>query len=958
MCDCNRKAVSKGSQGYLSSTSNKHRAGSPLAPTAKRPKHSTIAPQSIEIGSQFAGPDTDWPQISSSMSMESLTGQASMEECTWDSNIGLYQLNDMTGVPWRDTFFPFDVTEMSGAWIGGDFSSCPETAYPNQGLGCPHSMPNLTPTPPPTQSPTHEMILTDSRPADFLAVQETQDFRDIVVNLQTIDTTSPFPSTTLVTYNAVKETITLVGFSQPKLEKAMTNLRRLFNDFSLQWGGKYLMSSPTSVESESCKSRICWLDAPNAQSHSAEEQAKIFPIKPKDDRLLVRLWIGYIVPALPKILKPILGMNYAASLVRRGQIGIRAKPCILIESPHVPGLEAQQIIRSSIDGVFESQNHRRVAIRFSQGSVRKLNGEAEEDNDLAGETAESQRFRFNLVRPFSKPRMGASLGLKCSKKLVATLGGYVLIDGEKYMLTSEHFVAQSQEPTNIDENDSDLETLTSPSRFDLIWMENDLKQTKRDLDYQIDLRARQIYGDQDILVNEGSDPSILTPEMREKVDNVACLIRQVKKPYDAYAVGTVLKRSAEPKVAAIAKSIADVARLEDEQVEALYHMDWALCQLNGRIAQIGENRHKYRSHEDAMADDYIEEIDHANQPGEACNETCEVSAGVSVYYVGQGSKHRSGSVNIPTLVSRDGSATLDWTIVSTDGYEIPYSHVAGDSGAWVIQKSGNKLMGQVHSYSCGQVLFTPISVIFADIGKECGVEVSLPPSPPTSGQLGTTTSAAPLCSRPPTPPVRSLKFLKPSIAIPPVLQDAALARPANSRIRSLDPEKQTQRNGQSSSTSSDQSPSFLPSLTNSPQSSAASPDCPHSPSLLDLSELCDTRAEDSQALPESSPIIQGQATDFGLSSTISDEEVEIETAKSAPSISQWRSDSLFRLISNPRMHTWPLLLKRSFKEIQYRHWALPSQALQKQESSILSTKKTAEIFAALVGKIPVVFEFS
>ena len=156
-----------------------------------------------------------------------------------------------------------------------------------------------------------------------------------------------------------------------------------------------------------------------------------------------------------------------------------------------------------------------------------------------------------------------------------------------------------------------------------------------------------------------------------------------------------------------------------------HHMDWSLCELK---SEIGENRHKYRSHQAAMADDYIDEINHANQPGEICHETCEADSGIDVYYVGQGSHHRSGVVNIPILVSIDSSITHEWAIMSSEGEDIEYPHVAGDSGAWVIRQNWNKLVGQVHSHSTGQVLFTPIDVIFADLQKHCGVQASLPPS--------------------------------------------------------------------------------------------------------------------------------------------------------------------------------------------------------------------------------------
>ncbi|KAF6225628.1 hypothetical protein HO133_009628 [Letharia lupina] len=123
----------------------------------------------------------------------------------------------------------------------------------------------------------------------------------------------------------------------------------------------------------------------------------------------------------------------------------------------------------------------------------------------------------------------------------------------------------------------------------------------------------------------------------------------------------------------------------------------------------------YRSNQDAMDEDYIDKQAHVIQPTDICHETCNAESAIAVYYVGQGSGHRSGEVNIPMLVSRDGSITHEWTILSSEWQHISSSDVVGDSGAWVIRKHGNRLMGQVLAYSAGQVLFTPIDVIFADL---------------------------------------------------------------------------------------------------------------------------------------------------------------------------------------------------------------------------------------------------
>lgn len=704
----------------------------------------------------------------------------------------------------------------------------------------------------------------------------------------------------------------------------MAELQRLLNDFSKHWGQKYLLAFHTSVEPKIRSSRPRALDSPDIQSNGHSERTKVFPIKQKDERLLVRMWFQDIIPELPNILSPILGGTYIASLVRRGPNRMAAQPCIQIESPRIPGPKARGIIRDLLNEIYRRNNHQRISIRFSQGNVRNLNGGEEEDCDDAGESAESQRFRFNLVRPYSKPGMGASLGLKCSKKIVATLGGYIFLNGVKYMLTSEHFITQSQDPANADDDEEDLETLTSPSRYDLNWMENDLKQTKRDLDSEINQLTRRTWGDQEVPLDDRSDQFFPAAELRERIKNVTSLLSQVRKPSHEYAVGTVFMRSAEPKKSAMPKSLADIMRLPNNQQEAMYHMDWSLCKLNSHLTQFAENRHKYQSDEDAMADDYIEETNHVNRPGDACHEVCQVESGVIVYYVGQGSKRRNGVVNIPSLVSREASTTLDWGILASDGQGIPYADVAGDSGAWVLKQNGNMLMGQVHSHSLGQVLFTPIDVIFDEIAKECGVDVCLPPAPSGSGRMGSAADVHPLCARPDTPPIRPFKFLKPPIVTP-------ITPPKTPSIELPFPEIGVQQPPTATATQNearheggqriprppDTPPSSPPSLMNPSPLTLATPGSPEPPSPLELTDLSGRHPKDQSPTPDTSfSTTMGAPSASKISILAVEDRGEDQTIEYKPRVSHRQSPILFRRVPSARTATWPIVREGKIRKLQ------------------------------------------
>ena len=570
-----------------------------------------------------------------------------------------------------------------------------------------------------------------------------------------------------VTYNLKKETIVLRGYSKEAIERAKEVLQTLLLTCSEHWVSNELKNLPPNLHHEASGSRSGILSSSREQCSCISEPDKIFPIKPKDHRRLVGVWFRHILPALPKILSSRVGETYTASLVRRGQTDFRAEPCIEIETPDVPGPKARRIIEdllNDICGKGNLGNHDPIPVHFSQGNVRDLIGRGEKDDDNnAQEDEDGQRYQFNMARPYSKHRMGASLGLLCSNKVVGTLGGYVYVDGEKHMLTSEHFIARSQELENRDpkdrhRDDQDLETLISPSRFHLGWLEMSLKQKLRDLHSEFSQQYPNTYGDRNIPLDLIQPPEIA--ETRKAMSRTQTLLGQVAQPPSEFAIGHVFRRSVEPRKAAIPKSLEDIARLDDAQQWGNYHMDWALCKANAQASGTGENRHKYRSDSDARADDYTEEHESELKylPGDLCQQTCPVESGTEVYYVGQGSRYRSGSVNIPTLVSRDGVQTLDWAIISSDGQRLPYSHVEGDSGAWVIKRNGNMLMGQVHSYTSGQILFTPIDAIFDDISRDCGVAVCLPPQ---SLDAGPTIEALPLCAIPSTPPILALDFIKP-----------------------------------------------------------------------------------------------------------------------------------------------------------------------------------------------------
>ena len=632
-----------------------------------------------------------------------------------------------------------------------------------------------------------------------------------------------------ITYNPKKEIVTLTADTRPKVEKAMSKLRLLVENFSKSRGTKYLVTSHPST------SRGLLLDKSSAHGSTSSRTSRTFPIIPKEHWRLVQIWFKSILPALPKILNERLGGIFSVSLIGRGQSALGAEPCIQIGSPCVPGQTAQIVIRDLVGKLWEKDGLERIPMRFIEGSIKKLSGVEGADDDDGREGADVQRLDFNYNRPYSKAGMGASVGLLCSGKLSATLGGYVLIGGEKYLLTSEHFVAKARA---LADPHGDRNTLTSPSREDLKKIENNLKQNKRDIGSEIKSLIERFYGDRDVPESDFSDPNLPRElrDARSKDEDFKILLDQVtRQPLD-YAVGTVKKLSlGTPRRHSISRSLTTHLDLQEGELEVSHPMDWALISTNNHAARTGENRHKYRSNKDAIEELlYVDEKDRASQSGNVVYETCGAETGHAVYYVGQRSKHRYGRVSLP--VYDNSTRTHSWGIMALDGQYIPYSDVAGDSGAWVIREGDNKLMGQVHSFDQGQVLFTPIDVIFAELEAICETKVSLPHPHSGSDYIPSTVSAKPLCSVPQTPLAQAYKFNIPVRVEPttaprtsPIRITVPEAGPLESSSAMTIMGNTNTTHSQRISHSQYDSPSSLPTLMDCPLFPVTTPECPKSP---------------------------------------------------------------------------------------------------------------------------------
>lgn len=903
-CDCMQKLESKRLLENVESGTKKHRAGSPLQSIAKRGRYAPVERQPLELSQQCPIFETNpsssfmepWAQMSFGLTESPwpLFNDAFPNSMNETQDFGFSNMAPQLGVnSWTPAITPTS-------------PGCIEGETLNEHIGIDRSLPpldqfDLCPQGFYAQTPPSRLSLGDSKPAEFLAIRKTQDFQNIALYLRLANQHYPCAPTSPITYNPVMEIITLTGCSESKLIKARKDLQLLVETFSGRWGWKYLMTSQAST------SRAQVLDSPRSRSSASSENAKVFPIRPKDHRQLVHLWFESLLPALPQILSERLGGNYSASLGLRGRIPIRAKPCIQIESPCLPALTARRMIEDDISGVCKRGAVEPLSVYFTEGSVRKLNGGDEEyGEDDYVESAVVKQLEFSYGRPYSKLVMGASVGVLYSERVSASLGGFILMDGQKYMLTSDHFISESQTAGKKDGDIPICDTIISPSRQELNTLKENLKQTKRELVSDLNLSTKKTYGNIEVPQEDFSENPRADIEM--SIRDVDQLLDQVTKSPRQYAVGSVINHSIEPRSSG----------------QLSYAMDWALVKLETRTVQNAENRHKYQSNEDARNDQYVEERDHVYRPGDVCHETCDAESAITVSYVGHRSKRRSGITNLPTLISIDNSVTHAWGIQNSDGELIPYSDVAGDCGAWVIRTTGNMLMGQVLFHSQGRVLFIPANDIFADLKSACGADVSLPP-PPDPGQVSHVPSALPLCSEPGTPPIKSYRFLKPDLM-------ALNASPKTLPIETAFPDTRTIESPTEMTLPSDteitngqgfsdpcESPLSLPSLTDSPQSSATTPEDPKSPLSLSFGDADIPNGKEMSS--EYFPTMLGEPT--------MSEIPELSLHKQAQAVGvgicefEFNAPPLFRISSGSRVPLWQA--RRGFGT-SLRHHAKPSSA--------------------------------
>ena len=446
------------------------------------------------------------------------------------------------------------------------------------------------------------------------------------------------------------------------------------------------------------------------------------------DGWLLDLWVEIILPSLFRILDESNESEYSASLVREGISEESAIAVVQIESPQTPANSTKDYILQQLNkscGIILADYG--IAIRYSPRSLRQPKRITTDDK---------RELPFH-TRYWKYPGMGASIGLLCTEEEFATLGCYVEVDKQKFMLTVDHFIEKSYHKLRSGINDK--RTITSPALAKVKKMKEELGNLLSSVEEEMQAAILKQFGDRPLLPEDLYDLPQELSEVCRKHNFTSEFVQELEKDEKDFRIGSLAYRcksnSTVPICTEHSSLAADLRTYSGLNVEMCHRMDWALFTVNERA---GANRHRYQyNQKDGITEYFPEDKEHGE--GYICQDTCIVEPNEKVYFVGQTNGRLTGEVNAALrVVVYEGRKTLEHHIIISAEQKKKGKEYGGDSGAVVLRVSDNKLIGLVWGCVNDDPIFTPIGATFADIKRTlqaddvCLPKVQKDPMPPAS----------------------------------------------------------------------------------------------------------------------------------------------------------------------------------------------------------------------------------
>jgi hypothetical protein len=528
-----------------------------------------------------------------------------------------------------------------------------------------------------------------------------------------------------ISFNAFQGSIRLRGFGN--ITKALKTIV-----YELLGKQKRLGSSLNDLTSLSL---LCMRPKlPRVPPPQSETRTQIFPMRHTEDAELLKVWHERIIPSLPDLLAKTIGDNYSASLVRKGISEFSGTAVIQIQSHTVPSKTVRALIRNQIvRWVNKDISLRSNQVQFLKGRLTTLAGERREIHEMkdgpdksdqgSDDDGEAECYPF-YKRYWRTPGPGASIGLLCTGSIAATVCCYVHVDGRLYILTVEHFITKSYD--HLLTGTSDRTTVLSPAPADIDDMREKFSQFVTDFKIELDEAMREHFGEDEYpeyvsLSDIGSLPDHVQ-EIMAKLDFVRKDLSHLTGGDGPFTLGSLAYQSTTPT-----NSGRPLYSFPEQTFP--HHMDWALCSVLPERA--GTNRHRYHYDPEERAVDFYTGDTDTFGAGQPFFDTCGVEPNTMVHFVGQATGRQSGEINAALiLISHNGIFSQEWSMVMSangqDGNDIIHR---GDSGASILRDSDNKLVGLL--WGCtkdGQLVLSPINIVFDDIRQKVPADVSLPPA--------------------------------------------------------------------------------------------------------------------------------------------------------------------------------------------------------------------------------------
>jgi hypothetical protein len=193
----------------------------------------------------------------------------------------------------------------------------------------------------------------------------------------------------------------------------------------------------------------------------SHESYRVFAFSALNHPRIFKVWNDVLMPSLSRILGKHVYTDYCASLVQLGLDKRTSKPYVKIETQYPLGEGTRELIRSDIEALYSDHaDCVRVGVNFTIGFFTLLTNP--NPPDYAGVDENRPRHYFSYNRPWECPGMGAPVGMRCSSLVCGTLGGYLEIDKQLYILTCAHTVIEARDNKEPEAQNEHFDELVSP----------------------------------------------------------------------------------------------------------------------------------------------------------------------------------------------------------------------------------------------------------------------------------------------------------------------------------------------------------------------------------------------------------------------------------------------------------------------------------------------------------------